>query len=66
MTTANDNTLIAQLQQILPEQDLIQERESLRPYECDALSLYRELPRVVALPETATQVQEILRLCHRR
>ncbi len=65
MTTANDNTLIAQLQQILPEQDLIQERESLRPYECDALSLYRELPRVVALPETATQVQEILRLCHR-
>ncbi|MGC2456859.1 MAG: FAD-linked oxidase C-terminal domain-containing protein [Gallionellaceae bacterium] len=40
--------------------------EDLRPFECDGLSVYRQLPLVVALPETIEQVQSILRLCHAR
>jgi glycolate oxidase len=43
---------------------LIVERESQRPYECDALTIYRDLPIAVVLPETVAQVQQVLRICH--
>jgi glycolate oxidase len=36
----------------------------MRPFECDGLAVYRQLPMVVALPETVAQVQSIMRLCH--
>lgn len=36
----------------------------MRPYECDALSAHRALPRVVLLPDDVAQVQALLRLCH--
>ncbi|QFU76384.1 FAD-binding protein [Halioglobus maricola] len=49
---------------ILPAHSLIEETEAQRPYECDALSLYRELPLFVALPETVDQAQAVLRCCH--
>ena len=39
------------------------EEEDTRPYECDGLTAYRQLPMVVALPETEAQVQRILRTC---
>src|SRR5690554_4554828 len=42
---------------------LLFDAEDLRPYECDGLSAYRELPWIVALPETIEQVQAVLRLC---
>jgi len=52
------------LRRYLDHECLIIEREAQRPFECDALTLYRELPSVVALPETAEQVSAILRDCH--
>jgi glycolate oxidase len=39
------------------------EEEDTRPYECDGLTAYRQLPMVVALPETEEQVQRILKTC---
>ncbi|BBA32559.1 glycolate oxidase subunit GlcD [Methylocaldum marinum] len=42
---------------------LLFDPEDLRPYECDGLSAYRELPWIVALPKTIEQVQAVLRLC---
>ena len=57
--------LLDELRAILPQDCLIEERESQRPFECDGLSLYRELPLLVALPETVDQVQAIMRACHR-
>lgn len=57
--------LLEQLRGILPANCLIEDRESQRPFECDALSLYRELPQLVALPQTVDQVQAVLRCCHR-
>jgi len=39
------------------------EEEDTRPYECDGLTAYRQLPMIVALPETEEQVQRILRTC---
>ena len=35
---------------------------AMRAYECDALTMYRQLPLVVALPETVAQVQAIMAL----
>ena len=52
------------LQKCLPADCLIDETESLRPFECDALTIYRDLPLLAALPETAEQVREVLRICH--
>ena len=39
---------------------MLYEEEDTRPYECDGLTAYRQLPMVVALPETEEQVQRVL------
>ncbi len=44
---------------------VISDAETLKPYECDGLSMYCEMPLIVVLPETVDQVQEVLRICHR-
>jgi glycolate dehydrogenase FAD-linked subunit len=56
--------LYRQLQRIVPAENLIREAEAQRPYECDGLGLYRELPLLTVLPETVEQAGEILRACH--
>ncbi len=58
--------LVSALEALLPAGAVITDEESLRPYECDGLSAYRQLPRVVVMPQTAEQVQAVLRLCHGR
>ena len=37
--------------------------EALKPYECDGLTAYRQVPLVAVLPETTEQVQEVMRTC---
>ncbi|PWQ99412.1 FAD-linked oxidase C-terminal domain-containing protein [Leucothrix pacifica] len=44
--------------------DVISDDETLKPYECDALSMYCEMPMLVVLPETVEQVQKVMRICH--
>jgi glycolate oxidase len=58
--------VLAELARVLPAAALLSAPEQLRPYECDALSAYRQLPLAVALPDSEAQVIEILRICHRR
>ncbi|MCX2974324.1 FAD-binding protein [Halieaceae bacterium IMCC8485] len=58
------NALLAGLRAILPADCLIEDQESQRPFECDGLLLYRELPLLVALPETVAQIQSVLKCCH--
>ncbi|MDO4904400.1 MAG: FAD-linked oxidase C-terminal domain-containing protein [Lautropia sp.] len=55
--------LIAALQKILPVGSLLYRDEDLRPYECDGLTAYRQMPPVVAMPDTEAQVVEIIKLC---
>jgi len=52
------------LREFLPARAVLWQEEDTRPYECDGLTAYRNVPMVVALPETAEQVQRILRTCH--
>ena len=59
-----DPRIQAQLATLLPPSALLTAAEDTRPYECDGLSLYRERPAAVALPETEAQVVAILRQCH--
>ena len=55
--------LIRRLQAILPAEAVLHDNEDLRPYECDGLSAYKQLPYVVVLPYNEAQVIEILKLC---
>ncbi len=49
----------------LPPDALLWNAEDTTAYECDGLTAYRQRPLVVALPQTETQVQAVLRICHR-
>ncbi|MDJ0958186.1 MAG: FAD-linked oxidase C-terminal domain-containing protein [Arenicellales bacterium] len=52
------------LRRVVATDSVLDEEESLRPYECDGLSAYRRLPLVVVLPDTVDQVQQVVRYCH--
>jgi glycolate oxidase len=54
------------LKTVLPAGALLYEDEDAKPYECDALTLYRQQPMVVVLPETEAEVARVLELCHSR
>ncbi|MFA6445557.1 MAG: FAD-binding protein, partial [Sterolibacterium sp.] len=55
---------IAALRAVLPSEGLLLAEEEVRPYECDGLTAYRQVPLLVALPETEAQVVAVLKLCH--
>ena len=55
--------VVAALKAFLPERCVLWREEDTRPYECDGLTMYRQLPMVVALPETENQVAHIARVC---
>src|SRR5258705_6126973 len=55
--------VVRALRAFLPEPAVLHEEEDTRPYECDGLTAYRQLPMVVALPETEEQVRRILQTC---
>ena len=58
--------LVRGLLAFLPADSVLEQEEEVRPYECDGLSAYRQLPLLVVLPRTVAEVQRILRLCHER
>jgi glycolate oxidase len=60
------SALRAELRRFLPADAVLEEQEQVRPYECDGLTVYRQLPLLVVLPRTVAEVQRVLRLCHAR
>ena len=52
------------LRAVLPGESLLLHPEQTVPFECDGLSAFRQAPLAVALPETAAQVRDVLRICH--
>ena len=52
-----------QLLRALPEGIVITGDENTRPFECDGLSVYRQKPLAVALPENIEQIKQILKIC---
>ena len=64
MNTRPDKQLVVRsLQAILPAGSILHEAEDLRPYECDGLSAYQQIPLAVVLPETTRHIEDILAFC---
>jgi glycolate oxidase len=57
------NRLIASLRLLLPVESLLTSDEQQRPFECDGLSSYQQLPLVTVLPDTVQQVCAVMKLC---
>jgi glycolate oxidase len=55
--------LLAELAGVLPPSCLLAEFEDLKPYECDGLSAYRQVPLAVVLAEDEAQVAAVLKTC---
>ena len=60
---ARRRQVVEALRPVLPAGSLLADTEDTRPYECDGLSAYRQLPMVVALPENEQQVIDVLAVC---
>ena len=56
--------LAARFREFIEPQFVIEDAETRRAYECDALSMYRQMPDLVVLPETREQVCRVLALCN--
>ena len=59
----NSTAFVAALRAALPPSSVLSEPEDTRPYECDGLSAYRQLPMAVALPADEAQVLAVLKIC---
>ena len=57
--------LVDALARTLPAANLLYRPEEVVPFDCDGLAAFRTTPLAVVLPETLTQVRDILRICHR-
>ena len=62
ISTISRSGLIAKIRALLPDDAVLTSEEALRPYECDGLSAYRQLPMLAVLPKTVDEVVHILRV----
>ena len=59
----SDPSFVKLFRSVLPAKAIISDRTALRVYECDGLSAYRQIPRLVVLPDSIAQVQAVMALC---
>jgi glycolate dehydrogenase FAD-linked subunit len=57
--------IAAALAAVLPAECVLSRAEERRPYECDGLTAFRELPAVVVLPRSEAEVRTVLETCSR-
>src|SRR5947207_3413648 len=57
--------IVAALRAFLPGDCVLSREEERRPYECDALTAFRQLPGVVVLPRTEEKLRQVLLTCSR-
>lgn len=62
-TADRQREVVAALRAFLPENSILFNEEDTRPYECDGLAAYRQLPMLVVLPDSEEQVAGILKTC---
>jgi glycolate oxidase len=56
--------MLQALSSVLPSSAVLTSNEHLRPYECDGLTAYRQLPMMAVLPKTVSEVQQVMRAAH--
>jgi glycolate oxidase len=64
-TLSRQHEVVDALRAVLLAHSILFNEEDTRPYECDGLSAYRQLPMVVVLPENEQQIVDILKICLR-
>jgi len=52
------------LKGMLPPSALLTAAEDLRPYECDGLAVYRQLPMLAVLPSSVAEVEAVMRVAN--
>ena len=57
------SNLINDLLKVLPAHSVLSGDENTRAFECDGLSVYRQKPLVVVLPEQVEQITAVLKIC---
>lgn len=57
--------ILQELRAVVGARALITSPEQLHTYECDGLTYLRAMPLAVVLPASASEVQKIVRVCHR-
>ena len=57
-------SIVARLEELLPDEAVISDPNETRAYECDALTAYRCQPLAVVLPGSTEEVAECLKICH--
>ncbi len=65
VNVARQHDVATALRAFLPAASVLFSAEDVKPYECDGLSAFRQMPMVVALPATEPEVQGVLQTCHR-
>ena len=58
-------SIISQLSKSLPKNIVISGDENTRPFECDGLSVYKQKPLAVVLPNELSQVKKVLEICRK-
>ena len=58
-------SIISQLKKSLPKNIIISGEENTRPFECDGLSVYKQKPLAVVLPNEIKQVKKVLEICRK-
>ena len=56
-------SIIHELSRTLPKGNVLTGEENTRPFECDGLSVYRQKPLAVVLPQSVEQIKQVLKIC---
>ena len=59
----NTSEIRALFEEVLPKESIVSDAIELRVYECDGLSAYRQVPKLVVLPDCIKQVQDVMAIC---
>ena len=62
--THNLSTVAADLAALVTAANVINDQEGQRPFECDGLAVYQQMPWLTVIPETVSQVQAVMAYCH--
>lgn len=60
-----NSELFTGLKRILADEFILTTEEQLKPFECDGLSVYRQIPLVAVLPGNSEEVKAVVKLCYK-
>lgn len=58
-------TLVQMFREFIDSEYVVDDQETQKPFECDGLSVYCDMPLIVVIPETVEQVCKVMQICYR-